>query len=784
MVRGEVASWLPTSGQILGILVRSLGITHPDLGDKTSQRYFSGRLKGRVKESSRAKIIAAISQTLVASVFAASPAQEHEDWVNSSRIAAMLDWHAVNWDRFRAFLLPRAPLVYSRHLAPVWQVYVRLAAIDLSLRAAAYIHITGASPEVLEFLRWTGDIRRGDYLNRERQEAGVSVNDFAESTGVSVNAVEGWLYEGVRPADDNLVGIAEALSSDVGPRERDRLLRELRRLYWASDIAGTLAGFIGDEAVDDIMGRLCRYATLLCDVIDEKINAAVRFEVLDSLAVMGAFSEFSGDLLADLVPGESDEEWKEDLKSAASDWTRRVLATNLDVHQAEVDELIRTTEGRLLKDWDISNPEAYAHYRRFGELQLQGRIHEAVAELELAARLDPLDPANQFTLGSMKGGMGAKLGNASMVEEGLAACWVAAKLDGTWVLPWAEIGWILLESGKVTEAVGHLKAIAPERNPLDVRYYTALGAALREVGQFEDSLKAFEASIELNPGDPLVVAAAAMVAEYAGDRTKSNRYARIARHLGTPEGFDLLLQMAKAWKTVRLPEDKDDGRRFEIAVLDASIKLNPKDAYLYLRRARDYFLMEDDERTLSDLNEAVRLEPDNAGAYYIRGTVYGHLRQFDRVVSDMTEVLRIEPLNAQASYNRGLAYGELDELDLAVNDLTEAIRLEPGNADAYRGRGDCLRFKGEYDAAIRDFDTALGLDPEEAFSYRGRGAVYRMKGELDLVLSDYDVAVRLDPGDFYSDGILDLGVAAMVSLQFEHLPVPVGDEAVIAVGGE
>ena len=32
-----------------------------------------------------------------------------------------------------------------------------------------------------------------------------------------------------------------------------------------------------------------------------------------------------------------------------------------------------------------------------------------------------------------------------------------------------------------------------------------------------------------------------------------------------------------------------------------------------------------------------------------------------------------------------------------------------------------------------------------------------------------------------SDGILDLGVAAMVGLQFEHLPVPVGDEAVIAV---
>ena len=161
------------------------------LGDKTAQRYFSGRLKDRVKETSRAKIISAISETLAASVFAAGPAEGHEGWSNSSRLATVLDWHAVNWDRLRAFLLPRTPLVYPRHLASVWQVYVKLAAIDLALRAAAYTHIAGASPEVLEFLNWTGDTRRGDYLNRKRLGARITVNDFAESTGVSVNAAEG-----------------------------------------------------------------------------------------------------------------------------------------------------------------------------------------------------------------------------------------------------------------------------------------------------------------------------------------------------------------------------------------------------------------------------------------------------------------------------------------------------------------------------------------------------------------------------------------------------------------
>ena len=35
-----------------------------------------------------------------------------------------------------------------------------------------------------------------------------------------------------------------------------------------------------------------------------------------------------------------------------------------------------------------------------------------------------------------------------------------------------------------------------------------------------------------------------------------------------------------------------------------------------------------------------------------------------------------------------------------------------------------------------------------------------------------------------SDGVLDLGVAAMVGLQFQGFPLPVGDAAVIAVGGK
>ena len=35
-----------------------------------------------------------------------------------------------------------------------------------------------------------------------------------------------------------------------------------------------------------------------------------------------------------------------------------------------------------------------------------------------------------------------------------------------------------------------------------------------------------------------------------------------------------------------------------------------------------------------------------------------------------------------------------------------------------------------------------------------------------------------------ADGVLDLGVAAMVGLQIQGVALPVGDESVIAVGGK
>ena len=777
---GEAVPGLPTSGQILGVLVRSLGIAHPHLGDKTAQRFFSGRLRDRVMESSRDRIIDAISENMAAALFASPAAvDDEEDASSPSGLSLLLKWHAATWDQTKAFLRPRVMRVYPENMARVWRAYVRLAAIDLALRAAAHLHIAGASPASLGFLEFASASRRGEYLNGKRASAGISLLDFAEAAGVVDNTAQAWLYDGARPSDGHLAGIALALVPDDNAEERNRLLRELRMLYWVSDVAEVLGGFIGMDAVDEITGRLQRYASRLYVAIDERMDAAVKPDVLGNLAAVGAHSEFSGGLLAALIPSEPDEEWQEDLRAAASNWTRRVLAVNLDVHRSEVDALVRDTDGGVLRDWDVSNPEAYSHYRRFGELQLQGRIHEAITELEMAVKLDPLDPANHFTLGSHKGSIGARQGNAALVQEGLEACWVAAELDRNWVLPWAEIGFILLESGWPGEAVDHLRAVPPERRPLDTRYYSALGAALRDTGRFGEALKAFEACLELDPGDPVIVSAAAVTAALAGDKAKSRLHARTARHMGVPGELDLQIEFANSVRTHIPSPEPAKGRSRNMEALDAAIRRDPADATARLYRGLLHLEQGDEGLAIADIDEALRLDPEYAAAYYVRGTIHGYLKRHDRVIHDMTESLRIEPGNAEARFHRGIAYAEVDELALAIEDLTDAIQLEPGNADAYRARGDCHRFRGEYDLAIADFNAALGIDPEHAWSYRGRGACYRMMQDFERAMADYDEAVRLEPDDFYARRFRGDAHLAM-----ESYDLAVADcEAALAIGG-
>lgn len=746
MTEREVTPRLPTSGQILGAIAGRLGIRHATLRSRTARRYFSGDLAHLVKESSRDKIIGAIAEVLTGSGLVASPQGEVDDY-RQTALASTLRWHADHWDLLRSFIRRRTPKVLPRNLPRVWESYVRLAIIDLALRLSAHLHLAGSSPAALEFLAWSSQKTRGNLLNLRRKQTSLSLEDFAEAVGVTDNTVDAWMYHGARPSDDNLSKIAEVLAKGTEGSNTADFTLELRALYWISDVADLLSEHIGDKAKNEAIGQLRRYAEATYRTIEDQFPAESWTEDLTVLADLGVGCRLAEPLLASLIEQESDEEWREDLRATGIDGIRRVLSVNLGVNLAEVDDLIQETDGRLLEDWDVGNPKAYAHYRRSQELQVQGKLHEALAEVETAARLDPLDPANHCTLGSVKTGIGIEREDACLIKEGLNALWLAVKLDPNWILPWTEIGMALLRTGKPTEAIEHLLNVNPECGPLDSKYHSALGAAQRNLGELSEALASFEASLELDPEETSALLAASEIALLMGDNEKRVRYLRRARHFGAEKGTIEILELMREFG--EKVQDKTDIAEHDrnIAVMDAIIKLNPDDVSAYFSRGFSHFAKGDEDLAIADLDAVIRLNPDHADAHLLRSMLLAYRKQWKRVITGMNELIRLRPDDAEAYFRRGMAYGELDLLDQALADLSEAIRLNPENADAYRCRGDCLRYKGEYDKAIVDFDVALKLDPKNAAAHLGRGASYRMKGDLDLAIADYDATLRLKPRD-------------------------------------
>lgn len=747
MTERETMPRLPTSGQIIGALVTRLGIRHPTLQNRNARRYFAANPERLVKDSIRAEIIDAIAEVLTNAGFISLPQAKESHHEPAPALSATLQWHADHWDLLRSFVRRRTVSVIPSHLPRVWEAYVRLAVIDLALRVAAHLHLTRTSPMALELLNWASIDARGDYLNQKRRQTPLTLENLAEALDVTDNTVDAWMYDGARPSNNNLTKLAEKLAEHIEGSDAASIALELRALYWVSDVAALLAEHIGAAAVDEVVGRLRKYAEEAFHIIDDQFPAEDRPADLTVLADLGTGTRVAEPLLSALIEREPDDEWREDLRSTGLRWINRVISANMSARLAGEDALVHKTQGRMLEDWDVSNPEAYAHYRHGFELQIQGKPNEALPEVEIAVRLDPLDPANYYTLGSVKTGIGIGRGDMDLVNEGLDALWIAATLAPRWILPWTEIGSTLYYTDRPEEAVAHLRSVKPECGPLDSHYHSTLGTAEWKLGELSRALAAFEAALELDPEETSALLAASELALLLGDGKKHRRYFRLAQHFGADEGTLKLWEMLRGFVQTDQGNPGTDEHDRKITVMDAVIRLSPDDDYAHITRGLAHFAKGDDDLAIADMDAVLQLDPDHAAAYVLRGILYRYKDQWDRTAADMSEFIRLQPEDAKGYYHRAMAYGEQNLLDEAVADLCEAIRLDPDHADSYRARGDCRRYKREYDKAIRDFDAALQLDPENTLALRSRGASYRMKGDPDLAIADYDATLRLEPQD-------------------------------------
>ena len=92
-------------------------------------------------------------------------------------------------------------------------------------------------------------------------------------------------------------------------------------------------------------------------------------------------------------------------------------------------------------------------------------------------------------------------------------------------------------------------------------------------------------------------------------------------------------------------------RRFPDAIADfaEAIKINPRDAGIYERRAAVEMKINDFDKALADYSEAIKLKPNEARYYSYRAYIYELKGDLKNSMVDTEKVLKMERKNAEAT---------------------------------------------------------------------------------------------------------------------------------------
>ena len=180
---------------------------------------------------------------------------------------------------------------------------------------------------------------------------------------------------------------------------------------------------------------------------------------------------------------------------------------------------------------------------------------------------------------------------------------------------------------------------------------------------------------------------------------------------------------------------------------EESIRLNPKDAKVYINRGNAYCKMGDYNAAIRDYGKAIRLDPKGAEAYFNRGNANCGIGDYNAAIWDYGKAIALNSKDVDVYINRGNIYCNIGDYDAAIGDYKKAIALNPRNADAYINRGNIYYKKGDYNAAIRDYGKAIRLDPKNAEAPFNRGNIYCEIGNYDAAIRDYEKAIALNPSN-------------------------------------
>ncbi|MFO0557625.1 MAG: tetratricopeptide repeat protein [Polyangiales bacterium] len=188
--------------------------------------------------------------------------------------------------------------------------------------------------------------------------------------------------------------------------------------------------------------------------------------------------------------------------------------------------------------------------------------------------------------------------------------------------------------------------------------------------------------------------------------------------------------------------------------LTEAIKLWPKRAQLYLRRANAYASIAKPLDAARDLETALELSPldcndptlGEIATHYFNGRRYDLAeRAYARATRDAIARKLDNNRVAFLEEMRGAALHFLRRYDDAIAAYDTAIALLPSYGKAYSDRGEALLEVHRDEAAFADLERALLHNYRIGCTFVARATYFQRKGDHDRAITELDEAARLWP---------------------------------------
>jgi tetratricopeptide (TPR) repeat protein len=226
---------------------------------------------------------------------------------------------------------------------------------------------------------------------------------------------------------------------------------------------------------------------------------------------------------------------------------------------------------------------------------------------------------------------------------------------------------------------------------------------LQAQGRREEALACYEASLRLNPQQPMAYL-----------------------NLGA------VLQQQKRFK------DAEDAYR-------GALRIKPDFALAAVQLGNALRAQGKTADAIASFRKAIEINPDNADIHYNFGLALQDCGRFEEAIASYRNALRLKPDRADIYVWLASAHQAKSDYPEAIANCQEALRLKPDYAEAHHGLAVSLIAMGRQDEAVLSYQQAVRFKPDYADAYLGLAVTSMTLNNPEAASSYCDKALQLEP---------------------------------------